>query len=242
MKPAVRLQRAGHEGQHLVPRAQDRAARKGQAGRGIGGHAGGVDAVMDDGDLAAQLGRKAVGLITGGRDGRIGLHHRLDQMRRPRDRHEAHLVPVGADLGVEAHILAAGAVHQLGIDQQARVGPDLLQEQRLSPARMADDDVGVKPVPVAQRTCAPRRQQAAFRMVRIGPAQGAVGLHRRRRLVAQGPDRAGPLVVLIRQGQDLVAARGQGRGQMRKLARKVLVDEQDLHSWIGKAARSKARV
>ena len=229
MEAAIGLEAAADIGQHLVPGAHRRDARQFQHRLRVGFHAVGVDAVMDDRDLAAQFRLEAVGLIARRRQCRIGLHHRLDQMRRARDGAEARILDRAADLGVEADIMAARAIHQLGIDQQPRLGPDFLQEQGLAPAGMAEDHVGAVAMAVAQRPRAACRLQATRREFGEGPARrrryGDFG----RGLVAHDAHRAVAAVLLVRQRQHIMAARRQCGGQMRELAGKVLVDEQDLH-------------
>ena len=120
---------------------------------------------------------------------------------------------------------------QFGIDQQPRSGPDLAQEQRFAPAGVAHDHVRRIVVPVAQCAGTARRHPAAFCHLRIGAAQ-PLHLDVPGPCVFERPHRGWALVRLACQGQHLVAARRQRRRQMRKLARKILVNEKHLHCLI----------
>src|SRR5690606_9370528 len=148
-----------------------------------------------------------------------------------------------ADFRIKADIMATGAIQQLGIDKQFGFGPDLTQKQRLTPTAVAEYHIGGIVVLIPQRPAGARGQPAAIGHLTEGPAQHGGQFQVGRRLVAHNLDRRSSLVLFIRQGQHMMATRRQRRRKVQKLARKVLMDEQDFHaSVLRKAASIRQRV
>ena len=66
------------------------------------------------------------------------------EKRRVHDAQAQDLFAVDRKFRVEAHVAAARAVEELAIEQHARLREDVLEEQRLAPADVREDHVGVE--------------------------------------------------------------------------------------------------
>ena len=228
----VRLQVAVDEGDHLVIARQLQPAAQPHAHLRVGRDSLRVNAIVHHRDaLAKRLGEGA-GLPACGRN--AGIRHlemqQVVDILHPQARHLARVARV--ELGVEPHIGTLRMVKKFAIDAQPRPGPDILQTKALSPARVRHDHIGHKAL-CTQLQGRPQGRLGPDGLglqvhhpgvnVRRTAARGAVGHHAhalplRGRILAhrQRPDR------MLRVGR-------QGRRQMQKLARKALVDKQDIH-------------
>lgn len=148
MVAAVRLEVAGDEGDDLIARMQrGPGAARPDLGGGRGAHDIGVDAFMRDLDFVAQRGRKAAGLPFGGGDAQVGVVQR--QRHGPVARAQQQrgtIVRLTGELGVEAGFGGGGGIEELGVHQQAAVGPYVADEQCLPPAGVAEDEIGREPL------------------------------------------------------------------------------------------------
>ena len=184
---------------------------------------------MNHADFLPPFRREGRGLPFGRRQRGVGIGDRLQDMRLAGGhgdlRHQARL----GEFGVEPGVAAGRGIEELRIGQVPGVRPDIAQEQRLAPAAMAEDHVGDKAGSGRHLVRRPRRDQAAARHFGIDTARafdGGVG----RVAVAEDGHRGLAGVALRRQRARLMPTRGKRRCQMQKLARKILVNEKDLHS------------
>ena len=241
---AIRFKVAVYKGQHLVPRFHALAVGQGKAGLRVGGHGGGVHPIMDHIQHLPQRGGKGRGLPRRGCHPRIGVQHGLAQM--PRSALGDHdLIKAGrVEFGVKAHIRAAPAIVELGIDQQLGLGPNLFQEQRLAPAGMAKDHVGHITALLAQVQCSAGDRDAPVAHLRVIAAQaGGCGVNRLRGVfVFQRFGGRGALVAKIGQGKAIMPKAGKFWGKVQELAGEILVNKQNFHKGFPKAAVSNAFV
>ena len=172
------------------------------------------------------------------------MHQSLAQMPGAPLR-DHHLIKAGrAKFRIKPHIRAAAFIVKLGIDDQLCLWPDLFQKQRLAPAGMADDHIGGVALVVAQLQCGACHRYAAV------AHQGIVSPQTRGRrinfcrlvFIAKNRDRRRTVVAKIGQRQTVMPALGQFWRKMRKLARKVLMHEQNFHGAAPNAAAISALV
>lgn len=130
-------------------------------------------------------------------------------------------------LGIKARIRVIGPIEELAKEPNARGRPDILKEHRFAPAEMRDNNIRLKPLG-AQLQSGVRTGLGTndltlqIRHLRVHAARRSTG-----NMIG---DHAYPLPTmhffyLRRQGNHLIPARGQIRGEMLKLSGKILVNK-----------------
>ena len=132
--------------------------------------------------------------------------------------------------GVEAEIGARGAIEELEITEQRNVGPHVLQKQRLTPAVVADDDVGSKSVVLQAESGLKNGLTVDDRVFDVLEIVVDAGRGRTERLVDYPLHPTDPIGVVVRHENHPVSRdRGQMGRDMLVLPGKVLVNEEVVH-------------
>ncbi len=136
------FQIAGHTGEHLIP-ARDRSVQPAQRQGHIrvGTQSLGTDPVMAGMEFRMERGREGVLLPDGRHMARIhmldiGTGHHVAGL------HQERRVIRNRIVRVEAHHTACGVMEIFKEPQDRYIRPDLFHEQQLTPAGMAQDQVG----------------------------------------------------------------------------------------------------
>ena len=153
---AIGFQVTVDEGQHLVASLQHLAVAKGNFGLGIGLYDVGFHSVVDHLDHRLQQRRVGARLPLCRRQPGIGMQQGLRKICPARLRAEQLCEAIDLEFRVETDIATNATIVKLGIDQQLGFGPDFFQEQRLAPAGMAEDHIGIVFVFVAHGARAAR--------------------------------------------------------------------------------------
>src|SRR5262249_29670242 len=135
------------------------------------------------------------------------------------------------ELRIEAGIGAAGAIEEFAVKQERRRREDVLEEERLAPADMSEDEVGPEASPPQRRgrggeglAALHGAQRARLEEAGVIFARGFVREQAypvKPRLVTQ--------VLLVADRHHLVAGAGIVRREVAVLAGKILVDEEQPH-------------
>ena len=231
----VRLQVAVDEGNDLAA-AVERGGGPSTVAQGelhlwVGRDGGGVNAVVDDRDAAAERLRKSAGLPLRRADARIG-HLKMQQVVEVLQAQAASVAAgVGSGkLGVKAHVGTVRLVVELAVDGQPRLRPDFLQKQALAPAVVRHDHIGHHPLglecqrgPKTSLTPNGLGFKVAHPRVNIGGAAPAGAVRHEHHALP-----VGHVHRLHRHGPHTVALAHQRRCQMLELPRKILVNKQDI--------------
>jgi hypothetical protein len=144
VEAAQGLEPSVDEGDHRGGAVQHAARAELQAGVGAGADGVGVDPFVDDLGDRLQRRRQLRRLEGRGRhDGaRLHIGHRHGRVLRG-DAQALGKAYLG-ELRVEARFRALRMVVELPVQDLPRLGPDLIQQQGLAPARRADDQFGIK--------------------------------------------------------------------------------------------------
>ena len=141
-----------------------------------------------------------------------------------------HLLVGDRELGIEIEVLPLGVVIILEIGDVAGLGPDVLQKQVLAPAGIDHHHVGLEALsgqllgPVRDAVGAAQARDDGGvavlirRVLRTGDGIVGIVLHARDRALLDHPE-----------AHDLVPLGDEAPGQAQELARKILVNESDLH-------------
>ena len=185
---------------------------------------------MDDAQTSAQVGWKTIGLPLRRGDAHITRQQARSQV------HIAHLQALGQlrrgrEFRVKTHITALIAVIHFVEAQQSGMRQNLAHEQHLAPARVAQHHIG-----------RPALCRLALHTLggSLPPDDGGFGVDQPRmnlgRTAALGlvnhmmhPGHHGFLA--HRQGTHIMSGLLQGRSQLTKLARKILVNQQNFHGF-----------
>ena len=232
VKPPVRFQIAVDEGDHLIRAAQRHTVQR-DPRRRIRAHMIGVDAVMHHGDLAPQLGGVGRCLPFGGTQRHIGAFqlqaHRQIAHPHPRTFAKGTLQ---REFRIKSDVRAAGLIVEFAEHAQPRLRPDLLQEQRLAPARVRNDHIGGIPLLRQGIRRLVNRRPPVHRAVQVGQP-GMMPLVARLGKGIGDDLHAVPLLRLVHpagQRRHPVPLRRKGGGKMFELTGEVLMQEQNFHS------------
>lgn len=130
-------------------------------------------------------------------------------------------------LGIKARIGVIGPIEELAKEPNARRRPNILKEHRFAPAEMRNNDVRLKPLGAQLQGGVKTGLGANDFCLKISHPR----VHAARRSAGNAiGDHAHALPAmgrfdLRRQGNHLIPTRGQSRGEMLKLSRKILVNK-----------------
>ena len=184
---------------------------------------------MDHAHALGVRGRELLLLPARRRDAPVGGVERHEK-RRVHYAQAQDLLRVHREFRVEADVAALRAVEELAVQQHPRVGEDVLEEQRLAPADVREDQVGTESLALEVRR-AGRHALSAVDRFHHRAIEG-IELVDRGQVVAEHLDAGKPrLPQEVRLFADrhyaVAGVRRVMRRQVPVLAGKVLVDEED---------------